>query len=430
MRLSSRKFGASALVAVVLTAPSVVRANGSCADPAAAWEARAPETLGLDAAKLQDAFDFATVHSSQSVLVIRHGCLAGSSRLDPVFAETALDGWSMTKSVTALLAGRAVTLGLLDVDAPIGPLFPEADPAHAALTPRDLMTMSSGLHLTWLRDFNGTNLMPDRVRDALSLPFDHEPGTYWEYMQSPCTLMAEVIRRAVGADDLQAWAQEQLFGPIGIAAGSWTWERDRAGHTQGWAHLQLRPADWARLGQLVLNRGTWNGVELVREDYVAQMTASSEANHAYGFYTWLNGRDSFVMPGTNGRDEGSGWIVPKAPADSIIFAGQDEQRVYAIPSLDMVVVRLGQKGSREADFRKSFWTSRAGELDNGLLRLIQLAVTDVAITDPGAYEGSEVQVPQTGPDTFHGSVQDPVGVAAGFGIGPEAPEGCTPLGCE
>jgi CubicO group peptidase (beta-lactamase class C family) len=418
----------AAVVVAGLGSGSAARAAG-CGAPGAAWSQAAPTQVGLDAAKLQDALDFATLHSSETVLVIRHGCLAGSSRLDPVFGDQALDGWSMTKGVTALLAGRAVTLGKLDVDAPIGPLFPEADPAHAALTPRDLMTMSSGLHLTWLRDFNGTNLMPDRVRDALSLRFDHTPGSYWEYEQSPCTLLAEAITRAVG-QDLQAFAQQELFGPIGIPAGSWTWERDRAGHTQGWAHLQMRSQDWARFGQLVLGHGSWNGTQLIDEAYIDDATTSSAANHAYGYFIWLNGQDSYVMPGVNGRDAGTGWIVPKAPADAIIFAGQDEQRVFTIPSLDMVVVRLGQKGSREADFRRSFWTSKAGELDNGLMRLIQLAVTDVAIQDPGPYEGSEFVMPSLEPDSFHGSAQDPLGVAGGFGLGPEAPAGCTPAGCE
>lgn len=426
--MKAKALAVTAVIVAGLGAWNPARA-ASCTTPGAAWPTAAPAEAGLDAAKLQEALDFATTHSSESVLVIRHGCLVGASRLDPVFGEAALDGWSMTKAATALLAGRAVTLGRFDIDAPIGPLFPEADAAHAALTPRHLMTMSSGLHLTWLRDFNGTNLMPDRVRDALSLPFDQEPGTYWEYAQSPCTLLAEAITRAVG-QDLQSFAQQELFGPIGIAAGSWTWERDRAGHTQGWAHLQMRPQDWARLGQLVLNRGSWNGTQLISEDYIEAATSSSPANHAYGFFIWLNGKDSYVMPGVNGRDAGTGRLVPKAPADSIIFAGQDEQRVYVIPSLDMVVVRLGQKGSREADFRRSFWTSKSGELDNGLMRLIQLAVTDVEIQDPGPYEGSEFVMPSTGPDTWHGSAQDPAGVAAGFGLGPSAPDGCSPLGCE
>lgn len=421
---------ASVVVACMLAGSAPARAaSHSCGFPKATWAAKAPKRLGLDAIKLQDALDFATLHSSESVLVIRHGCLAGSSRLDAVTSELQLDGWSMTKSVTALLVGRAVALHKLDIDQPIGRYFPEADRKHARITPRQLLTMSAGLKLHWTRDFNGTSLMPDRVRDALSLPFVHRGGAYWEYQQSPVSLLGETVTRAVRRD-LQSFAQKELFGPIGIAPGSWTWDRDRAGHTEAWAHLQLRPADWARLGLLVLHRGVWNGRRLIPSGYMKQMTASSRANHAYGFLTWLNGRDSYVMPGVNGRDTGRGWIVPKAPKDAIIFAGQDEQRVYVLPSLDMVVVRLGQKGSREPDMRVTFWTSRSGELDNGLMRRVQLAVTDKKLKDPGEYEGSDFVMPSAGADSWHGSVQDPEGTLAGVGAGPDAPPGCTPAGCD
>jgi CubicO group peptidase (beta-lactamase class C family) len=248
-------------------------------------------------------------------------------------------------------------------------------------------------------------------------------------MQSPVSLLAETVTRAM-REDLQDFAQRQLFGPVGIAPGSWTWDRDRAGHTEGWAHLQMRSQDWARLGQLVLHNGVWNGRRLISASYMRRMLTSSPANHAYGFLTWLNGKDSYVLPGTNGRDEGKGWTVPNAPADSIIFAGQDEQRIYAIPSLDMVVVRLGQKGSKEADMRVAFWTGRAGEFDNGLMRRIQMAVTDRKLDTRDHYTSAGFVMPSTQADSWHGSViYDPLQTLAGVGAGPDAPPGCTPAGC-
>jgi CubicO group peptidase (beta-lactamase class C family) len=360
------------------------------------------------------------------MLVIRHGCLAGASRLDALTSTMQLDGWSMTKSVTALLVGRAVALGKLDIDRPIARFFPEADRAHGALTPRNLLTMSSGLHLNWLRDLDP--VMPDRVRDALSLAPDHKRGTWWEYQQSPVALLANAVQRAVG-QDLQTWAQSQLFGPIGIARSEWTWDRDRAGHTEGWAHLKMVSPAWARLGYLVLHNGAWNGKQLIPTAYMRQMTASSPANHAYGFLTWLNGRDSFVMPGVNGRDAGKGTLIPTAPRDTIIFAGQNEQRTYVIPSLDMVVVRLGQNGSHDADIRRSVWTGKAGELDSELMRRVRLSVTDKHFADPGPYGGSSAVVPSLEPDSVPGSARDPEQVLAGAGAGPAAPKGCTPAGC-
>lgn len=422
---------ACTVIALLVASTVPVRARSSgCGLRASSWTARSPRKLGLDPDKLQEALDFATTHSSASVLVLRHGCLAATSRLDPVTSELKLDGWSMTKSVTALVVGRAVTLGKVDIDEPIGPLFPEADRAHGRLTPRQLMHMSSGLHLHWTRDFHGPSLHPDRVRDALSLPFDHKPGRYWEYHQSPVSLLGEFVTRAVGRD-IQAFAQRELFGPIGITSGTWTWDRDRAGNTETWAHLKMRSMDWARLGTLVLHQGRWKDKQLISKSYMRAFAASSPSNHAYGFLTWLNGKDSFVMPGPNGRDEGTGWVMPNAPKDSIIFAGQDDQRVYVIPSLDMVIVRLGQKGSREADMRVTFWTGRAGEFDNGFMRRIKLAVTDEKLNTRDRYKSAGLVMPSTGGDSWHGSaVHDPMQTAAGAGAGPHAPEGCSPLGCD
>src|SRR5207302_3141236 len=156
-------------------------------------------------------------------------------------------------------------------------------------------TMSSGLRLTWMRDFNGTELMPDRVKDALSLPFDHKPGTWWEYMRSPVTLLLNAVERSVD-QDIQAWAQAHLFSAIGITPDQWTWDRDRAGHAQGWAHLKLVPPGWARLGYFILHNGNWNGHQLIEPGYIKQATSSVGPNHSDGFFLWRNGKDAVVLP--------------------------------------------------------------------------------------------------------------------------------------
>lgn len=409
-----------------LAAVPVSAGPAGCGFPGRSWVARPPSSVDLDPAKLQDALDFATQHSSATMLVVRRGCLAGASRLDGVTQSAKLDGWSMTKSVTAMLVGRAATLGKLDIDRPIARLFPEADSAHGVITARHLLTMTSGLHVNWLRDLNPA--MPDRVRDALSLHADHRPGRSWAYAQSPVTLLANLVERAVGRD-LQEWAHEQLFAPIGIDRSEWTWERDRAGHTEGWAHLKMVSPAWARLGHLLLSGGNWDGRQLISRSYVRQMTTSTPSNHAYGFLTWLNGRDSYVLPSVNGRDAGRGWLVPAAPKDTLIFAGNNEQRMYVIPSLDLVVVRLGFNGSRELDMRTSVWTGRGGELDHELMRRVTRAVTDERIRDPGPYGGSGPVLPSVEPESIPGSARDPEQVAAGAGAGPSAPRGCTPAGC-
>lgn len=397
-----------------------------CGSPTPTWERRAPVELELDPVLLQEALDWANTHTSFTVVVIRHGCLAGESRLDPLTSGQPLDGWSMTKSVTSMVVGRAVTRGVFDVDAPIGPLFPEADAEHAALTPRHLLTMTSGLHRNWVRDVFLPQ--PDRVRDALSLPFDYEPGTEWQYAQTAVDLLVNAVERATGRD-FQEFAQAELFGPIGIPAGTWTWERDRAGHTQGWAHLHMRSQDWARLGQLMLWGGNWHGTQLLSEDYVDQALTPGEVNHAYGLLWWLNYGDTYELPDVHGPDEGTGPIIAAAPTDTFLMAGSGEQRTYVIPSRDMVIVRLGDRGSREGDMRVSVWTGRGGELDNELVRRVMLAVTDVPYDDPGPYPGSGLTLPPAD-DGIVGEALEVDDILAGVGLGPRAPAGCTPFGCE
>jgi CubicO group peptidase (beta-lactamase class C family) len=406
---------AAVLLLAVAPAGAAHRAS-SCDEPGRTWERRSPQALGLDGARLQETLDWATLHSSATVSVFRHGCLAGQSRLDPVTSQVALDGWSMTKSVTSMLVGRAVTLGLLDIDAPIGPLYPEADPEHAAITPRQLLTMSSGLRMNWGRDLMP---QPDRVRDALSLPFEFEPGSHWVYHQSAVTLLANVVERAAGRD-LQDFAHDELFRPLGIRRDGWRWERDRADHTEGWAHLHMKSRDWARLGRLMLQQGRWRGRPLIDAGYVREAVTPSPANGAYGLLWWLNAGGSYVLPTVEGEDEGSGPLVPAGPEDLYLMAGNMEQRLYVIPSRDLVIVRMGVQGDHEPDTRVSLFTGRAGQLDHELVRGVLRAVRDVPYEDPGEYPGSDLVLPPPD-DGIVADALDAEQVLAGLGTGPDAP---------
>jgi CubicO group peptidase (beta-lactamase class C family) len=361
-----------------------------CPNPQGAWEQRAASDLGMDGAKLQEALDWTIPHTTASAAVYRHGCLVGQSSIDPLTGNLPLDGWSMTKSVTSMLVGRAVTLGRLDVDEPIGSLVSQADAQHARLTPRELLTMTSGLHGNYVRDFLVP--LPDRVCDALALPFDHAPGTTWHYAQTTLDLLIYTVERAVD-QDIQTFAQEELFGRVGIPAGSWIWERDPHGHTNAWAHLHMPNGHWARLGQLMLQGGVWNGERLISADYVGQTLSRVADNHAYGFLFWLNGGDSWRVPDVEGPDGGSGSVIPAGPPDMFMMVGLGEQRTFIIPSRDLVIVRLGERGSHETDTRVVVWSGRPGEIDHELVRRVLLAVTDVPYDDPGPYHSAGTVLP-------------------------------------
>jgi len=361
-----------------------------CPNPTGAWEQRPAAELGLDAVKLQQALDWSIPHTGISTAVYRHGCLAGQSSIDPITANVPLDGWSMTKSVTSMLVGRAATLGRLDVDQPIESLVPQADVAHAKLTPRELLTMTSGLHGNYVRDF--LLPLPDRVCDALALPFDHPPGTTWRYAQTTLDLLLYVVERATG-QDIQAFAQQELFGRVGIPAGSWIWERDPHGHTNAWAHLHMVNGGWARLGQLMLQNGRWNGEPLISTEYIRRALDRVADNPAYGFLFWLNGGDWWRVPDVEGPDGGTGSVISSGPPDMFMMVGLGEQRTFIIPSRDLVIVRIGERGSHEADTRVVVWSGRPGQIDYEIVRRVLLAVNDVPYTDPGPYQSAGLVLP-------------------------------------
>ncbi|HEX8075371.1 MAG TPA: serine hydrolase [Thermoleophilaceae bacterium] len=383
------------LGAAATSAGAASAAVTSCGFPKQSWQRVEPNAVDLDAAKLQAALDFAMTRSTSAIAVYRHGCLAGEDRAASVSNGQTFQSFSMAKSVTSLLTGRAVTLGYLSVDDPIGAFMPEADRAHGALTVRDLLTMSSGLHWNFYRDYN-VFTPGDRVKDALTLPFDHKPGTWYEYHQSPVTLMAKVVERAVG-QEFQKFAQEQLFTPLGIPPGSWEWGRDDAGNTLGFHDLNMTRDDFARLGYLMQRGGVWNGRRLIAADYVRQTISPSKANPGYGYMWWLNCCKPYVAPTVPDRDIRNQRLVESAPPDMYTMAGFQEQRVMVFPGLDLLMVRTGVTGDRDQDLNQDLSTSGSGEFEHELVRRLMRAVLDVTVQDPGPYTGAR-NAPSFDPD--------------------------------
>ena len=243
----------AAAIAVVVV-PSAGAATRICAAPGSRdWERARPGELGLDPAKLKEALDFGDSRLSTSVLLIRRGCLAGVSRNGQVNYNTPQESFSMAKSTVALVAMRAMTLGLLSPEDRVGALIEEADAAHGDITIRQLLEMSSGLHWNFFADY-GNVFNPDGVRGALLLPFDSKPGTEFEYHQAGVSLLTEAIERAVD-EPFQDFVQRELFTPIGISRAQWTWDRDNVGNTRGFWGLKTSAANFGRLGLLMLRNG-------------------------------------------------------------------------------------------------------------------------------------------------------------------------------
>ena len=349
-----------------------------------------PSFVGLDGAKLADAIGYATARGAQSVRVYRRGCLVGRSGLDPITEETLLPAWSMTKGVVATVVGRAVALGHLTLDDPIGTHLAGLQPDHAALTVRQFLTQTTGLRMAWANDLWAAGTT-DSAADVLGRPFQAEPGTTFLYAQTAVTALVAVVEAAVG-EDFQSFARRELFEPLGIGGDQWRWARDGSGRTQGFAFLDMAPTAWVRLGHLLLEEGMWGGVRLIDAGFIREGSHGTDANAGYGFLWRTNDGDWNIDSGipAHTRDEEPNW--PGLPRDAYGYSGLFDQLMIVIPSLDMVILRMGLPSEAFGDpigespgIRPSFaWRYN---------RLLMAAVTDVDVDDPGPWSFEPDETP-------------------------------------
>jgi CubicO group peptidase (beta-lactamase class C family) len=241
---------------------------------------------------------------------------------------------SITKTVTSALLGIAVDRGLIErVDLPAHTFFPEIEAFQSdgkdAITLEHLITMSSGLQ--WdqstydLRDPRNDIVLfykaPDPIEYYVSRPLIATPGTSFAYSEASINTVARAIERTSGVE-LDAFAEEFLFSPLGITRVSWL--RIWPGYWV-WAsgNLELRPRDMAKFGQLYLDGGVWAGQQVVSSEWVEAST-----------------RPYFSWPGGSGY--GYAWWLGRRSGHSAYWGGGlGGQRICVVPDLALVVVITG-----------------------------------------------------------------------------------------
>jgi CubicO group peptidase (beta-lactamase class C family) len=243
-------------------------------------------------------------------------------------------GWSMTKTVTTMIAGLLAADGKVRLDDPLGLPSWQGTP-KAAITWRALLNMASGL--AWQEAYEGTGdttemmfAHADQGAWAASLPLTSEPGKVFNYSTGASNIAMLRMRQLLGgnAQAIYDYYQTRLFAPLGIRHG--VIEMDATGTPVGGARGLLRPVDWLRLGQLVANGGSWNGAQLLPPDYVAFMKQPSPASPEYAGTLWTASADMIAPE-----------LREKLPRDLVWFAGFTGQAVIVVPSHELVVLRMG-----------------------------------------------------------------------------------------
>ncbi|WP_031522251.1 serine hydrolase domain-containing protein [Streptomyces sp. NRRL F-5123] len=277
-----------------------------------------PAAEGVDARGVHaflDALEAAPGIDPHGVMLLRNGRLVAEGWWAPRTPDRPQLLYSLSKSFTSAAAGLAAADGLLDLDAPVVSYFPRfeaeiTDPRSRSMLVRHIASMASGHESdTWERVLVADRAEP--VRGFLSLPPDREPGTVFAYNQS-CTYTLGAIVQHVTGQSLTGYLRERLFDPLGIAET--VWEQFPAGRDLGFSGMYATTDAVARLGQLLLQGGVWEGRQLLPAGWVAEATrahvpngdgtaegaANSDWQQGYGLQFWMS-RHGFRGDGAYGQ---------------------------------------------------------------------------------------------------------------------------------
>jgi CubicO group peptidase (beta-lactamase class C family) len=272
--------------------------------------------------------------NTTALLVASDGKLVYERYAHELAREQPQLGWSMSKTLTAIIAGLLQRKGVIALDAPVGLPAWKGTPKES-ITWKQLLNMAPGI--AWFEGYGGksdaTEMLfsqADQGAWAAGLEQTSEPGTVFTYSTGFTNIAMLRMRQLVGgsAQAIYDLYQRELFAPLGIRHG--VIEPDANGTPVGGARGMLRPVDWLRLGQLMANNGAWNGTPIITAEHAQFMMAASPAASEYGGFMWR---------------EDSPRIEPevraKMPDDMVWFAGHLGQFMLVIPSKKLVVLRMG-----------------------------------------------------------------------------------------
>jgi CubicO group peptidase (beta-lactamase class C family) len=284
-------------------------------------------------------------------MVIRHGQLILDANFYPYDGSHLHDMASATKSITTTLIGIAADKDYLALDDTLLSFFPDRTIANRdawkeQITVRDLLTMTSGFDCDDKggeeRELEQMRASNDWVQFSLDLDVIQKPGTVFAYCSSGSYLLSAILTRATGVSAL-AFAQDNLFGPLGIEEVYWP--ADSTGINYGWGDLALYPGDAAKIGYLWLNMGVWDGNQIISREWVENAVTpqiGTDRGQEYGFGFWLNTGEIF----------------------SYMASGRGGQEIQVVPALDLVIVKTG--GGYDPGQIDTYLVSTIGDLENGM----------------------------------------------------------------
>ncbi len=347
--------------------------------PTTEWETRAPAEMGMDAALLEEALDYAFDNVNppslrnpgdpahfpfdnytQGVVVIHGGAIvaeryaADPRNGAPKDEKSWAASWSMAKSFSSTLVGILIDQGHIEsVNVPMSQFFPQwaGRPGFQDIVLRDVLQMQSGIDfsesytdtecITMAGDGKCSEILlmglsPDQLGFMLDPARTMDPareiGGTWYYSSGDTQLLGGVVEAVIREkglpyDNAADFAQAMIFDRIGMGRERLAWWEDGVGSTIAYGFLDTTTRDFAKFGLLFLRNGEWDGDRVVSSQWVkAASTDAAAGNEGYAYQWWRPGARS----------------TSTLPRDLYAAEGRDNQKIYVIPSLDLVVVRNSQ----------------------------------------------------------------------------------------
>ncbi len=292
-----------------------------------------PEAQGISSASIREYIEAAdkNVDSMHSFMLVRHGHVVAEAWWSPESAQKPHVLWSLSKSFTSTAVGLAVADGKLSVDDPVLQFFPEDAPDEPSenlksMRVRDLLTMSTGHQdeVNWL-------VAEHWAKAFLAHPVPHKPGTHFRY-NTPATYMLSAIVQKVTGETVLDYLTPRLFEPLGIEKPKW--ETSPQGISIGGYGLYLRAEDIAKFGQLYLQKGTWDGKQLLPAAWVEQATSKQVSNGSDPSKDW---------------DQGYGFQFWRSRHGAYRGDGKDGQFCLVLPEQDAVIAITANSGDMQAE---------------------------------------------------------------------------------
>ena len=296
-----------------------------------------PEAQGISSAAIRAYVEAADkeINTLHSFMLVRHGHVIAEGWWKPEAADKPHVLWSLSKSFNSTAVGLAIEEGKLSLEDPVLKFFPADAPADPsdnlkAMRVRDLLTMSGG------HDIEPKFKIEDgpSVKDFLAHPVTHKPGTWFRYNTPGSYTLSAIVTKATGQTVLD-YLKPRLFEPLGIDHPEWGASAE--GYSFGGYGLYLCTEDIAKFGQLYLQKGKWNGKQVIPEKWVEAATSKQVDN------------DKAPSGRTPDWRQGYGYQFWRCQHNAYRGDGRDGQICLVLPELDAVIAITAQTGQMQTE---------------------------------------------------------------------------------